>query len=173
MATLTEEQRRFIVIQLAKFYTPTEVAEQVEERFGVEVYRQQVHHYNPTASNGDRILADRWKRIFRAARENYLSNVGDNPLAHERYRLDVLLRMLRNELNKVAPDPEIVMGLCAQAAKEQGGMFTNRQLLEHSGPGGGPIQYEELSDDELMERASQLHNRLTALSASENGDRSG
>lgn len=45
---------------------------------------------------------------------------------------------------------------------------------EHSGPGGGPIpvrQVEDMSDDELRERAKQLGERLAALTDNGNGKR--
>jgi phage terminase small subunit len=37
------------------------------------------------------------------------------------------------------------------------GMFTER--VEHSGPGGGPIQYANLSDDEIDRRIAQLSGK--------------
>lgn len=44
--------------------------------------------------------------------------------------------------------------------------YRERHSLEHSGPGGGPIQTEdvsELSDAELLDRASQLGGRIARL----------
>lgn len=46
------------------------------------------------------------------------------------------------------------------------------QRLEHSGPGGGPIEYLEMDDDELIRHARQTANRVAALSTNgSNGKR--
>ena len=43
MPTLTDEIKAFIVRGLARFDSPSEVAEAVKSTFGVEIGRQQVH----------------------------------------------------------------------------------------------------------------------------------
>jgi hypothetical protein len=40
--------------------------------------------------------------------------------------------------------------------------WSDRQTLEHSGPEGGPIEFGEMTDAEVQERAAQLANRLAA-----------
>ena len=47
----------------------------------------------------------------------------------------------------------------------QGGWRISHSL-EHTGPGGGPIQVQQLTDDELKEKLGQAKNRLAALEAS-------
>ncbi len=43
LAALTDAQKLFIVQQLACFRTPTEVAEDLVEEFGIELARQRAH----------------------------------------------------------------------------------------------------------------------------------
>lgn len=43
--------------------------------------------------------------------------------------------------------------------------WRDRHQHEHSGPDGGPIEFQELSDEELTKRARQLTNRVGALAA--------
>lgn len=43
--------------------------------------------------------------------------------------------------------------------------WTDKQSHEHSGPEGGPIEYAEMSDDEVKQRSAQLRNRLIGLGA--------
>ena len=50
MPTLTDEIKTFIVIGLARYDTPSEVAQAVGVNFGVEITRQQVHAYDPACS---------------------------------------------------------------------------------------------------------------------------
>jgi hypothetical protein len=47
--------------------------------------------------------------------------------------------------------------------------WSDRQELEHTGRGGGPIEYRDMTDEEVQERAKQLRNRLLATGTSTNG----
>jgi len=40
----------------------------------------------------------------------------------------------------------------------------SKQKIEHTGAGGGPIQVENMSDDDLKDRLGEARNRLEALS---------
>lgn len=51
--------------------------------------------------------------------------------------------------------------------------FGKKQRIEHTGEGGGPVEYKDLSDDEIQKRATDLKNRVAAFTSSENGDDSG
>src|SRR5215468_9074104 len=50
MSTLTNEIKEFIVIGLARYDSPQQVAMAVKETFDVVVSRQQVHAYDPEAA---------------------------------------------------------------------------------------------------------------------------
>ena len=48
-------------------------------------------------------------------------------------------------------------------------MYGDRLAMEHSGPDGGPIETREVTDQELMERATELRNRIATLVPNGNG----
>lgn len=141
MATLTKKQKRLLVTELATFSTPSEAAETVKDEFGVEVSRQQAAYYDPSA--GER-PAERWRNLFRRTREEYLDRTSEVGIAHKVYRLERLQRLYRRAEND--GDVELAASLLEQAAKEVGEQFTNRRLLEHSGPGGEAIELDGPAD---------------------------
>lgn len=140
MATLTERQKRFVVMELACFETPTEVAESVQERFDVDVYRQQIQYYDPTV--GKQKPAEKWRELFHEAREQYIEDTARHGIAHKTFRLGKLQQMLQKALEM--QNYPLAAELLEQAAKERGGKFTNKQLLEHSGRDGGPVEITEV-----------------------------
>lgn len=134
MATLNEAAKRFIVQALACYDTPTQVSEAVKDEFGIEVPRNQVGQYDPTKASGA-ALAKKWRELFYETRERFRKEVAEIPVADQAYRL----RQLHKMVNEAMRRKNIVLAasLLEQAAKESGGMFTNKREL--SGPGGGPI----------------------------------
>lgn len=130
MAQLTEPMKLFIVQALACYDTPTQVANAVKEEFGIEVTRQQVARYDsPKATAKD--LSKKLKDVFAATREAFLADVSTIPIAQQAFRL----RVLQRTLNKVEGQGNVAMvsQLLEQAAKESGGVFTNKTKMEHSG----------------------------------------
>lgn len=148
MATLTKQQRSFIVRELACYSTPSEVVEAVNERFGIEVSRQQVQHYDPTVG---RDPADKWRRLFREARDAFVEDTARHGIAHRNFRLRELDRMYRKA--KRMKNYALAAEILEQAAKEVGEKFTNLQILEHSGRDGEPIKTK--SDVDLTKMATE------------------
>lgn len=134
MAKLNEAEQRFIVQALACYDTPTQVADAVKEEFGVDVTRQQVAAYDPTKVTS-KALAKKWRDLFASTRERFRKEVAEIPIADQAYRLRQLHRMAQEVMRR--KNIVLAASLLEQAAKEQGGMFTNRR--EVSGPNGGPI----------------------------------
>ena len=134
MATLNEAAKRFIVQALACYDTPTQVSEAVKDEFGIEVPRNQVGQYDPTKASGAS-LAKKWRELFYETRERFRKEVAEIPIADQAYRLRQLHRMAQEAMRR--KNIVLAASLLEQAAKEQGGMFTNRR--EVSGPNGGPI----------------------------------
>lgn len=166
MAALNETQKRYVVQQLACFRTPSEVVEAVKAEFGVEVSRQQVQGYDPTSVQGAR-LSRHWREVFDATREAYIETVAEVPVAHQRYRLDLLQRGVEAAVR--SKNWVLVADLAERAAKEVGGAYTNRREL--SGPGGGPIgtiDYSKLSDEQL-ERLTKGEDPATVLRSGPGG----
>lgn len=136
MPALNADQKRFIVQGLACFKTPSEVAEAVKEEFGIEVPREQVRNYNPLQVE----VAEKWRALFAETRERFLADVAEIGIAHQSFRLRELLDLYHNA--KRSRNAMLAASLLEQAAKERGGMYTNRR--EVSGPGGGPIPLDRI-----------------------------
>ena len=134
MAKLNEAAQRFIVQALACYDTPSQVAEAVKEEFGLEITRQQAASYDPTKAMG-KTLARKWRDLFSETRDRFRKEVAEIPIADQAYRLRQLHRMVQEAMKR--KNIVLAASLLEQAAKEQGGMFTNKREL--SGPNGGPI----------------------------------
>jgi len=134
MAKLSEAVQRFIVQALACYDTPTQTAESVKEEFGIDVPRNQIGQYDPTKVSG-RQLAKKWRDLFTDTRERFRKEVSEIPIADQAYRLRQLQRMTQDALKR--KNIVLAASLLEQAAKDTGGMFTNKREL--SGPNGGPI----------------------------------
>lgn len=134
MAKLTDAHKRFIVQGLACWDTPSQVAEAVRYEFGLDVPRTQVAQYDPTKVAG-KATAKRWVELFWETRKRFTEEQADIAVAQQSYRLRQLGKIYERHMQRGN-----VVGAAAvleQAAKESGGMFTNKREL--SGPGGGPI----------------------------------
>lgn len=134
-----EEVKTFIVTRLACFDPPSVVAKAVKEEFGLAETpsRQRIHRYDPETKAGAD-LSDQLKAVFAETRKRFLEETARIGIANKAVRL--------RKLDRVASDAEasgnymLVLAALEQAAKEEGGAFTNKREL--SGPGGGPIKTE-------------------------------
>ena len=141
MAALKEPIKLAIVQALACFETPTEVVALVKQDFGgLVISRQQAAAYDPTKASG-RNMSKKLVAIFHATRECFLKDVSGIPIAQQAFRL----RALQKELERAQQrgNSAMVAQLLEQAAKECGGMLTNRREL--TGKDGGPVQTQNES----------------------------
>lgn len=139
MATLTGEQKAFIVSRLACHERQKDVRAAVKEEYGVEVDKRQVAQYDPSSVAGKQ-LGKKWKELFWETRRRFREMEMDIPIANKAYRLKRL-----DDLEKRALDMKnfvLVRDCLEQAAKEMGEQYTNRAKLEHTGKDGGPMQVE-------------------------------
>lgn len=134
MAKLSEAEKRFIVQALACYDTPTQVVEAVKEEFGTVIERSHVAQYDPTKASG-KSVAQKWRDLFDETRKRFRQEIAEIPIADQAYRLRQLQRMSQEAMKR--KNIVLAASLLEQAAKEAGGMFTNRR--EVSGPNGGPI----------------------------------
>jgi hypothetical protein len=134
MATLKDEHKQFIVQCLACFDTPSQVAEAVAEEFNVKVDRSQVQKYDPTKAAG-KDMSDKLEAIFYATREAFLKDIGQIPIASQAFRL----RSLQRQHDYYVSRKNYVQAAAVleQAAKEVGGIFTNK--LKVGGDEGNPL----------------------------------
>jgi hypothetical protein len=151
MAKLTEAVQRFIVQALACYDTPSEVAEAVKEEFGLELTRQQVATYDASKTTG-RTMAKKWRVLFEDTRAAFRKEVSEIPIADQAYRLRQLDKIAQQAMKR--KNVVLAAQMLEQAAKEVGGMYTNRR--EFTGKGGGPIETANLTEDQLNNRITQL-----------------
>lgn len=133
MARITKKVKLFIVRMLAEFETPTQTSKTVRELFKVDVTPQQCEAYDPTKRTGQDLsqeLRDKFFEYRRIANEE-LEAI---PIANKRYRLQLLQQLVE----KYPDNPVLIPKWAEQAAKEMGGLFTNRQ--EVTGANGGPVE---------------------------------
>ncbi len=133
---LPDEIKRFIVMRLACWDTPSQVAEAVKDEFEIVVSRQRVHVYDPTKKAGSE-LSDGLKKLFIATRKKFLDDTSEIGIAHKSVRLRMLDRAARK-----AETIGNYMGmaeLCERAAKEVGEAYTNKHKHELTGKDGKPL----------------------------------
>jgi hypothetical protein len=146
MAALTDAVKEYIVQQLAMYAQPQHVADLVEQEFGVTIDRQQVFKYKPGKSN----LSKKLKDLFDKTRADFLDQLVKIPIANKTYRL----KMLQTALEKVMANPRLntveLRYLLEQAAKEEGGLFTNQRRI--AGANGEPLfDSKAFANDVLQE----------------------
>jgi hypothetical protein len=119
---LTDEVKEFIVRELARYNTPSQVAEAVAANFGIAVSRQQVYRYDPACSQPP---AQRWRDLHAATRAKFLSEIAEIGVAHKAVRLRRLERLVNwaDDRNAV----RLAIRLLEQAAKECGGIYESRK----------------------------------------------
>lgn len=116
MPRLTEAVKTEIVLLLAGFHSPTGVAVRLRVDLGIEVHRSQVIRYDPTKPCYEG--GDRWREIFRRARERHIEEIASIPIAHMGFRLNQLQEIMFKA--KDSGNIRLAMRAIAQAAREVG-----------------------------------------------------
>jgi hypothetical protein len=148
MATLTDDVKTYIVQALACFDTPLQVSEAVKQEFGIDVPRNHVGMYQPD-KRGGKNLSQKYRQLFDATRKAFLEDASTIPIASQNFRLRALDRLYQKAAAR--GNAALAAQLIEQAAKETGGLFTNRR--EMTGKNGAPLipqkSAQEMTDDEL------------------------
>lgn len=92
MAALKEPVKIFIVQSLACFDTPQQVADAVQQRFGIEIDHRQCEGYDPTKFSG-RNLSKKLKDLFERTRKDFKENVENIPIANKAFHFKELQQM--------------------------------------------------------------------------------
>lgn len=130
MATLTKDQKLFIVRALAVFNTPTETVKLVKEEYDISLNRQNVEAYDPTKRVG-KDLSQELKGEFEATRKEFLDQPKNIPISNQAVRLQEYQKLLESNRR----NPMMVLKIMEQAAKETGGLYTNKQEVDHTTKG--------------------------------------
>ena len=132
MAALKEPVKIFIVQSLACFETPQQVADAVQQRFGIEIDRRQCEGYDPTKFSG-RNLSKKLTELFHQTRKDFRENIDDIAIANKAFRLRELQKMYEDSgRNKRAKQ-----NILKQAFQETDGRVTKQEI---TGANGGPIE---------------------------------
>lgn len=135
MARLKKEVKLHIVQSLAVFNTPTEVARDVKEIYGIELKPQNIEGYDPTKRAGKDLSAE-FKREFEETRKDFLEKPLNIPGSNDVVQLKVLDALLwRNKNNAV-----MAVKVIDQIQKIMNDHYSKR--IEVTGPDGGPVQSE-------------------------------
>ncbi|MEG1531460.1 MAG: DUF2280 domain-containing protein [Lactococcus sp.] len=151
MAALKEPVKIFIVQALACRDTPQQVVDHVKQEFDLVISRSQCQSYDPTKYSG-RNLSEKFVKLFNETREKFDDGLIDIPIANKHYRM----RQYDKLLNKAKNIP-MSLRIMEQAAKDSGGLFTNRK--EITGANGGPVetvQSQTTVEDYLKAREKAL-----------------
>jgi hypothetical protein len=87
-----------------------------------------VEHYDPTKGGEGKRLAKEHVELFHALRARFLSRLDGLAISHKAYRLSQLEQMMRQA--KTSRNFPLAALLLEQAAKEMGGLYTNRRRLD-------------------------------------------
>lgn len=186
MATKKKQRRlpvdvkRFIVMELACFRTPSQVAAAVKDEFGLEVGRQLVSSYDPATHQG-RKLGKEWRALRERTRTTYLQRKENIGVANQLVRLTRMeeqydrferqiaeLEATKGPVNRklIAELVEKQRAILVDAAKEEGGAFTNRQRLEHEVAGGVLVVPAPISTQDWAAAAQAQQSELAKHRAS-------
>jgi hypothetical protein len=120
---LTDEQKIYIVRQLASYKTSSAIARDLKENFGIDITAQAIDHYHPDRASGA-TLSPRFKDLFRETRKAYLAaaaEVGTNdPLVRMHWREAMVLEAWD------AGDYRMANAMLDSIAKEAGGAFNSK-----------------------------------------------
>ncbi|MEQ1389665.1 DUF2280 domain-containing protein [Acinetobacter radioresistens] len=157
MAALKEPVKIFIVQSLACFETPQQVADAVQQRFGIEIDRRQCEGYDPTKFSG-RNLSKKLTELFHQTRQDFRENIEDIAIANKAFRLRELQKMYEDS----GRNKRVKQNLLKQAFQETDGRVTKQEI---TGKDGGPIQQEtksthQFTPDELAGLSAQELSRL-------------
>lgn len=128
-AKMNDEQRSFVVQQLARFEPHYMVQKELKEHFGIEVTFQTIQFYDPKCRAGEK-LANRWKKLFEETRKKFVEDTSDIGISHMAVRLRAADRAMR-KTEQQGNIPTMLQTI-EVAAKEMGGAYTNKQKHEHT-----------------------------------------
>ncbi len=157
MAKLDGKHKRFIVVSLAYYETPSQVAAAVKEEFNVVVTRQQVAFFDPTTrQSGNKKPSKEYVDLFTETRATLDAKIDSIPINKQSFRLLAIQRIFRAA--EASNNRVLALQALKQAAEEGGGAYTNTRRLE--GTKGAPIVHEhrrsieDYTDAELADLAA-------------------
>ncbi len=128
---LDETHRTWLVTRWAAFARPLELLRDFTEEFGFTITASLARKYDLSgldeAAAKKRGMA-KWLPLFTETRETFRASVQDIPIANAAYRVRKLDEMFDIAFEK--KNWKTAAQLLEQAAKETGGMFTNKREID-------------------------------------------
>jgi hypothetical protein len=112
----------------------------------------QVYNYDPTRANYDQ--SPKWRDLFDRRRAAFLSEVGRIGIAHMAVRLRWLNNIAEEAMTR--EDYKLVAAILEQAAKETGGMYTNRREVNAK----VAHNYDDMTTEELWTNITEHLRKL-------------
>lgn len=131
MASLSAPEQRWIVLRLAVFDEPSEVAEAFKAEFGKVITRQQVWEYDCSKEVNRSKRSKELVDLFDDTREEYKVEVEDVAIANKRWRLQEMQGLYRKAVKEKRY--KAAAAILEQAAKDVGDAFTNKRDLTSAG----------------------------------------
>lgn len=150
MAILSVELKTEIVLRLARYGGYSEIAKSISSEYGVLVSRFQVRSYDPTKPTF--AGSEKWRVIFETERNRYCEEVSTIPISYQAYRLNQLQTVVDRAME--AGNLILAMKALEQAAKEVGGVHSNKRSIEMSQSSRSP--YADLSQEERRNRVGDI-----------------
>jgi hypothetical protein len=129
-AKLNDEQKAFVVEQLALYYKARGLAAEVEERYGIKITPQAIEWYDPTKYAG-RSCPKKWADLFHETRKRFNEGKADIAAANKFARIRWREQLAHEAWD--AGERKIANEILDSIAKEMGEGFSN------SGPDGAPL----------------------------------
>lgn len=141
---LKPEQKRFAVQCFACFMTPQQVADAVKEEFQIKVERSHIVYYD--GGRNEKLKKD-LRELFEKTRKEFCEEKDKHAIAFLGYRTGRLQRM--SEKAEQKGNIPLAAQLLEQAARDLGGMFTNKREVKVDDPRALLAQLVGASPEEL------------------------
>jgi hypothetical protein len=157
MATLDDQQKRWIIRRIARFLSKKQIAEDFKVVYELDLDSSQIATFDPTCAHGER-LGEELKSYFWTERESYLADEEAIPESHRAHRIRRLADLLEHTL--VSKNPFLIAQILEQIAKERGGIYEKKKpdggagdtLRELRALIGAPLDAGELGPIEAQKR---------------------
>lgn len=130
MSVLNELEKKQIIHLLAAYNTPSEIVAEFKTNHDKELSIQQVCYYDPNNPASAK-LADEWRAEFKRARDEFNASIHTIPIANQSFRINELMKMYRGTSPKAI---KVRQSLMEQAAREVGGMYVNKSVVNVADP---------------------------------------
>ncbi len=127
---LSAQIRGQIVDKFACFEEPAEILAWLKETHGIIITRAALAYYDLDTEWGRSGSAEKWGERFAATRAEFLASERKQAIAHRSYRMAIAERTLRKLLARNPVPYKAVKEMLEYAAKEEGGFFTNKRVIE-------------------------------------------